>query len=458
MRHQHTFRTATKALSRNIMRAALTTLGIVIGIAAVITMVEIGKGSSSSMKKIIENMGANTLLVMPGQPNVAGIRQGAGSSMNLTPGDCDAIARECPAITVAAPIVWAGAQIIYGNQNWQPQQMYGTTPEFLDVRNWSHLAEGECFTDSDVRNAAEVCLVGQTLVHELFQDQSPVGKEIRVGPVLFKVVGVLSKKGANMMGWDQDDILLAPWTSIKFRVTGANASHAPTVTTTITTTSTLDQIYPSSAGVETDALYPAPSASEAADTPLSVRFINLSQILVAAQSSDAIPQAISQITGLLRERHRVKTDDPDDFRIRDMTEITKALSSTTTLMGTLLLCVALISLVVGGVGIMNIMLVSVTERTREIGLRMAVGARPRDILWQFLTEAVLLCFSGGLVGIGMGLGSSYMVTKLLHWPTELSVAAIIAAVLVSVSVGVSFGFYPAWRASRLDPIDALRYE
>ncbi len=458
MKHQHTFRTATKALTRNIMRAALTTLGIVIGIAAVITMVEIGKGSSTAIKKTIENMGANTLLVLPGQPNIAGIRQGAGSAMNLTPGDCDAIVRECPAVVEAAPIVWAGAQIIFGNQNWQPQQMYGTTPQFLEVRNWSHLAEGECFTDADVRNAAEVCLVGQTIVHELFQDESPVGKEIRVGPVMFKVVGVLSKKGANMMGWDQDDILLAPWTSIKFRVTGAMASHAPTVTTTITTSNTLDQIFPSSAGVETDALYPAPSASESADTPLSVRFINVSQILVAAQSSDAIPQAISQITDLLRERHRTKPDDPEDFRIRDMTEITKALSSTTTLMATLLLCVAMISLVVGGVGIMNIMLVSVTERTREIGLRMAVGARPRDILWQFLTEAVLLCFSGGLVGIGLGRTSSYMVTKLLHWPTEPSVAAIVAAVFVSVSVGITFGFYPAWKASRLDPIDALRYE
>jgi ABC-type antimicrobial peptide transport system permease subunit len=439
------------------MRAALTTLGIVIGIAAVITMVEIGKGSSTAIKKTIENMGANTVLVMPGQPNIAGVRQGAGSAMNLTPDDCVAVVRECPAVRTATPIVWAGAQIVYGNQNWQPQQMYGTTPAFLEVRNWSHMADGECFTDQDVRNAAEVCVVGQTIVHELFQDQSPVGKEIRVGPVMFKVVGVLSKKGANMMGWDQDDILLAPWTSIKFRVTGANASHAPTITTTITTTNTLDQIYPSPSP-ETDALYPAPSASESADTPVSVRFINLSQILVEAQSSDAVPQAISQVTDLLRERHRIKPSDPDDFRIRDMTEITKALSATTTLMGTLLLCVALISLVVGGVGIMNIMLVSVTERTREIGLRMAVGARPRDILSQFLTEAVLLCFSGGLVGIVLGWTGSDMVTKLLHWPTEPSAAATVTAVLVSVIVGISFGFYPAWKASRLDPIDALRYE
>jgi ABC-type antimicrobial peptide transport system permease subunit len=454
VKHQHIFRTATKALSRNIMRAALTTLGIVIGIGAVITMVEIGKGSSSAIKKTIENMGANTLLVFPGQANNSGVRQGAGSSMTLTPGDCDAIVRDCPAVRSGCPIVWAGAQVIFGNQNWQPQQMFGTTPAYLDVRNWSRMAEGECFTDRDVSNAAEVCLVGQTLVHELFQDQSPVGKEIRVGPVMFKVIGVLSKKGANMMGWDQDDILIAPWTSIKFRVTGAMVSRAPGAATTISTGSTLNQIYPSS-GVS---LYPVPSAAEAADTPMPVRFISVSMIQVAAQSAESMPQAISQITDLLRERHRVKTRDPDDFRIRDMTELTKALSSTTTLMGTLLLCVAMISLLVGGVGIMNIMLVSVTERTREIGLRMAVGARPHDILWQFLTEAILLCFSGGLVGILLGCGGSSMVTRLLRWPTETSIAAIVAAVFVSVSVGVSFGFYPAWKASRLDPIDALRYE
>ena len=227
------------------MRAALTTLGIVIGIAAVITMVEIGQGSSTAMKRIIESMGANTLLVLPGQPNAPASARAPAARMTLTPGDCDAIVRECPAVTVAAPIVRASAQVIYGNRNWLPQQMYGTTPDFLDVRNWSQMAEGECFTDRDVRNAAEVCVVGQTLVHELFQDESPVGKEIRIENVMFKVVGVLSKKGANMMGRDQDDILLAPWTSIKFRVTGANGQPRPEPsTTTITTTNTLNQIYP----------------------------------------------------------------------------------------------------------------------------------------------------------------------------------------------------------------------
>jgi ABC-type antimicrobial peptide transport system permease subunit len=455
MKHQHTFRTATKALTRNIMRAALTTLGIVIGIAAVITMVEIGQGSSSAIKKTIENMGANTLLILPGQAASGGVSFGAGSVMTLTPGDCDAILHDCPAVSAAAPIVRATAQVVYGNHNWVPMQISGTTPAYLRVYNWTQMAEGECFADRDVRNASKVCVIGQTLVRELFQGESPVGKDVRVKNVSFKIVGVLPKKGANMMGMDQDDILLAPWTSIKYRVTGSTVTTASSNTSATTSTvNTLNQIYPSTSVT----LYPAPSETEAADTPLPVRFANVSQIMVAAQSSSEMKQAISQVTDLLHERHRIKPGDPDDFQIRDMTEITKALSSTTTLMGTLLLCVAMISLVVGGVGIMNIMLVSVTERTREIGLRMAVGARPRDILWQFLTEAVLLCTCGGVVGIIFGKVGSSLVTRLLRWPTEASLAAVVAAVFVSVSVGVSFGFYPAWKASRLDPIDALRYE
>ncbi|MGD0093759.1 MAG: FtsX-like permease family protein, partial [Planctomycetota bacterium] len=294
-----------------------------------------------------------------------------------------------------------------------------------------------------------------TLVRELFAGESPVGKEVRVQSVSFKVVGVLSRKGANMMGQDQDDILLAPWTTIKYRVSGTSATTVnQSASSASSTVNSLNQLYPGAAG----GLYPVPSTTQAADTPLPVRFANVDQLMAAANSQEEIPAAIEQMTDVLHERHRIKPGQPDDFIIRDMTEMTKALSSTTVLMTKLLLCVAMISLVVGGVGIMNIMLVSVTERTREIGLRMAVGARPRDILRQFLVEAVVLCLAGGTMGIGLGRASSLMVTAFLKWPTEASVPAIVAAVFVSAAVGMTFGFYPAWKASRLDPIEALRYE
>jgi ABC-type antimicrobial peptide transport system permease subunit len=268
----------------------------------------------------------------------------------------------------------------------------------------------------------------------------------------------LSRKGANMMGLDQDDILLAPWTTIKYRVSGAtlanvNQSAASQSTDPTQQVNSLNQLYPGQTG-----LYPLPTAMQTADTPQPVRFANVDQILVKAGSTQEIKPAMAQITDLLRERHRIHAGQPEDFNIRDMTEMTSALSSTTTLMSGLLLCVALISLVVGGVGIMNIMLVSVTERTKEIGLRMAVGARARDILRQFLVEAVLLCLLGGAIGILFGRSGSVLVRVLLHWPTEVSLPAIVASVAVSAAVGLLFGYYPAWKASRLDPIEALRYE
>jgi ABC-type antimicrobial peptide transport system permease subunit len=327
------------------------------------------------------------------------------------------------------------------------------------VRDWTDLTEGDIFTDQDVRNASKVCLLGQTIVRELFQGVSPVGQEVRVNAVAFKVVGVLSPKGANMVGMDQDDILLAPWTTIKRRVSGstlANVNQSAAGSSSADTTgnvNTLNQIYPGQS-----ALYPTQSAVQAADTPLPVRFENVDQIVVAAQGADETSLAMRQITRLLHERHRIRAGEPDDFSIRDMTEMTRTMAATTGLMTNLLLCVALISLVVGGVGIMNIMLVSVTERTREIGLRMAVGARGRDILRQFLVEAIVLCMLGGMLGIALGRSGSVLVRTLLHWPTQLSLGAIVASVAVSVSVGVIFGYYPAWEASRLDPIEALRYE
>jgi ABC-type antimicrobial peptide transport system permease subunit len=381
--------------------------------------------------------------------------------MTLTPQDCEAIIRECPAVRAAAPMVRARTQVIYGNRNWVPLFIFGTTPEYLQVRDWTTLSEGEMFSERDIRNGSKVCVLGQTLVRELFSGESPVGREIRVQHVSFRVIGVLSPKGANMMGMDQDDILLAPWTTIKYRVTGSTLANvnqssagAGASSSTGAAVNSLSQLYPNTQLN----LYPVPSAIQAANTPLPVRFTNVDQILTAAEDNDAIPLAMRQITTLLRERHRIHPGEVDDFNIRDMTEMTRTLASTSALMTNLLLSVALISLIVGGVGIMNIMLVSVTERTREIGLRMSVGARARDILRQFLVEAVTLCLAGGAIGIMLGCGTSYLVTSLLRWPTETSVTAIAMSVIVSASVGIIFGFYPAWKASRLDPIEALRYE
>ena len=450
---------AIQALRRNVLRSALTTLGIVIGVAAVIAMMEIGQGSSSAIQKTIASMGANNLLVQPGTASSGGVTFGSGSIITLTPQDADAILRDCPAVRAVAPVVRARTQVVYGNRNWVPLYIYGTTPTFLQVRDWTDLEEGEPFSDRDVRNVSKVCLIGQTLVRELFQGQSPIGKEIRVQNITFKVIGVLNGKGANMMGLDQDDILLAPWTTIKYRVSGstlANVNQSATSTNTDPSqqVNTLNTIYPGSAAT----IYPTQSPTQVADTPLPVRFTNVDQILASADSQEDIPLAVRQITQLLHERHHIRAGQPDDFNVRDMAEMTKALSSTTTLMTRLLLCVALISLVVGGVGIMNIMLVSVTERTREIGLRMAVGARPRDILRQFLVEAVVLCLLGGAMGVLLGWVSSWMVRTFLHWPTETSWLAVLAAVAVSATVGITFGYYPAWKASKLDPIEALRYE
>ena len=443
------------------MRSALTCLGIIIGIAAVIVLMEFGQGTSHAVRQTIASLGANYLQIEAGSSSSSGVHSGAGTCLTLTPQDCEAILRECSAVRRAAPGVDCRMQIIYGNRNWQPWKILGTTPTFLVVRNWADLEEGEAFTDADVHRAAAVCLIGQTPARELFGDVSPVGKEVRVHGVTLKVLGVLHRKGANMMGLDQDDLVVAPWTTVKFRLNGSklafsdlNAAFNPTVS--LNQVNTLSRLYPNPN--QQVALYPQPSLTQAADTPKLMRFSDLDDIYLSANSVEEIPQAIDQITQLLRRRHRLRDGQPDDFGIRDWTEVSKALGSTTTRMTNLLLGVALIALVVGGVGIMNVMLVSVTERTREIGLRMAVGARARDILRQFLAEAVLLCLLGGIAGILLGRGVSVAVTALLRWPTIPSLAAIAVAVAVSVSVGVVFGYYPAWKASRLDPIEALRYE
>jgi ABC-type antimicrobial peptide transport system permease subunit len=455
MRIYNTTGIAMKALRRNPMRAMLTTLGIVIGVGAVIAMMEIGAGASTALKKSIASMGANVLVIRPGTASSSGVSYGAGTSTTLTPEDCQAILRECPAIRNGAPMVRTRAQVVYANRNWVPNAIYGTTPAYLDVQDWNTLAEGEPFTDRDVLNSNRVCILGQTLVRELFEGVSPVGKDIRIQNISFRVIGVLSPKGANMMGHDQDDVILAPWTTIKYRVTGTSLATANQSTAASSgTVNTLSNLYPAAQ----PSLYPERSNVQQANNPMPIRFANIDWIMAAANSSVEIPLAIRQISEVLRERHRIRTEEEEDFIIRDMAELTATLSTTTTLMTNLLLAVAMISLVVGGVGIMNIMLVSVTERTREIGLRMAVGARGRDILRQFLVEAVVLCLTGGAMGIVLGHGGSQLVRLLLGWPVETSPAAIATAVLVSAGVGIIFGFYPAWKASRLDPIEALRYE
>ena len=452
MRFVNTLLVALKALLRNPTRALLTTLGIVIGIAAVITMMEIGKGSSTSIRKTIEKMGANTVLVMPGAFRMGGVAQSGGSQMSLTPEDCDAIRRECLNVGMVVPVVNARSyQVISGSINHQPNQIVGTAPDFIPIRNWM-IAEGRNFTEREVEQRATVCLVGSTIVREVFKGVSPIDSELRIKNTTFKIVGVLQSKGANMMGYDEDDVIIAPWTTIRQRITGLKYGTASSTTSTAATSP--GALYPG----EGVAFYPEEKENLRKDTLLIPRFVQIDQILFNASSPERVSKACDEVALLLRERHRLKPGQPDDFRMRNSAEFMSMMNSTSVLMTNLLLGVALISLIVGGVGIMNIMLVSVTERTREIGLRMAVGARSKDILRQFLIESMVLCVVGGIVGLLLGHGAALLIEAQLKWPIESSPAAVVAAVAVSAFVGIVFGFYPAWKASKLDPIEALRYE
>ncbi len=448
------FRMALHALRRNVMRSLLTCLGIIIGVAAVIAIIEIGHGSSYAIQQAIATLGANVIQIDPSGLSVGGVSTGTGGSITLVPADSDAIGRECPAVQWTAPSVDCRAQAVYGNRNWSPRNILGTTPAYLQIRDWADLQEGACFTDEDVREAAGVCLIGQTPARELFQGESPVGQEVRVKNVRLKVLGVLKAKGANTAGQDQDDFFIAPWTTVKFRLSSIRNISSGAATAAPAKPVASGQLYPSQA-VQ---LYLAQSALQAVDTPQMARFEDIDDLWVSARSPGEVAAAMEQARTVLRTRHQLTADMPDDFNMRDLAEISEARTATTRMVARLLFWVALISLMVGGVGVMNIMLVSVTERTREIGLRMAVGARARDILLQFLLEALLLCLGGGLTGILVGRAASIIVTALLHWPTLPSLSAVFIAVGVSATVGLVFGYYPAWKASRMDPIEALRYE
>jgi macrolide transport system ATP-binding/permease protein len=449
---------ALRSLRRNAMRSILTAVGIIIGVASLIAIAEIGKGSATAIKEVLVTTGATSVLVQAGAASSNGVSLGSGTIKTLTPEDAESIQHECPAVDCLAPIVYARRQVVHGNKNWVPIYIYGTTPSFLRVREWESLTEGEPFTAQDVHDVGLVCVIGQTLVDELFEGESPLGQEVHVNDVPLRVIGVLSRKGTNIIGVDEDDILLAPWTTIKYRVSAGSSPNnfqaSAAANDLPAQFSLLTRRYPRSQA----SLYPTRSATQLANTPKLERFSNVDTILVRAQSTEEIPSAMVQITELLRERHQISAGQDDDFDVRDFTEVIRAVQSTVNLVAGLLVCVALIALMVGGVGIMNIMLVSVTERIREIGLRMAVGASPRDILRQFLVEAVVLSVLGGATGILVGRGGSLLVRYLAHWPTESSVLAVLASVSVSVTVGVVFGYYPAWKASRLNPIEALRYE
>lgn len=446
------------SLRRNILRSLLTMLGIVIGVAVVITMMEIGAGASSSLKKSISNMGTNVIMVWPSAMRTAGVSTGSGGNITLTEGDCEAIKRECLSVEAATPTMSRrGVQAIAGNLNWTPNSVDSGNEDYFTVRSRGEPLYGRYFTAREVATSACVCVIGYTIQQELFSGRDPVGETLRLNSVRFRVIGVMPRKGANMMGMDQDDIVVIPWKTLRSRLSRSGASataSAGTTTTTSTSSSSTSSVYPEA----TTTIYPARDAVQAKNYPMPVRFNNVDQITISARTPEQVPDAIQQVTNVLRRRHGIRPGEMDDFSVRDMSEMLKTMSSTSGLMTSLLLIVALLSLLVGGVGIMNIMLVSVTERTREIGLRMAVGARGSRILMQFLVESVLLCILGGLIGICMGRGASMVIAHVLGWPVQVSVSAILISAGVSAAIGVLFGFYPAWRASCLNPIDALRHE
>lgn len=438
------------AICRNPTRTFLTTLGIVIGISSVIALMEIGKGASDVLSKNFSDMGANTIRIFPGMAMNSGVSSGAASRVNLTVPDLEKILRDCPLIRAGTPFLSVRGQIVYGGKNWSPYFINGVNEKYFDMAGWK-IENGEPFTLGHVRRGAKVCVIGETIARELYGDENPVGKELRIQNVVFQVIGVLKAKGANMMGMDQDDCVIAPWTAVKTRLRGAGSTSISSASSSSSSTSSATSAAATYVG--SVSLY-APKLSNMPP----VRFANIDSIMLTAVSADEVYAAISQVGKALREAHKLSPEQDDDFKIRAMAEFADMLKSQTKTITNLLLSVAFISLIVGGVGIMNIMLVSVTERTREIGLRMAVGARASDILKQFLIESIVICLFGGVIGIVVGHVLSTVWATALGWPVSVSYAAILISFGVSAFVGVLFGYYPAWKAARLDPIEALRYE
>jgi putative ABC transport system permease protein len=403
-------RIALRALHVNRLRSALTMLGIVIGVAAVIATAAIGSGAKQRIQEQIASIGSNVIIVLPGSLTSSGMRMGTGNVLTLSESDARELAAQCPDVAAAAPMVRGGAQIVQENSNWATI-LIGTTPSFLEIRD-IRVAQGAPFTQQDVESANKVALLGPTVATNLFGDRDPVGGSIRIKNVPFTVVGVLEAKGQSPMGQDQDDIVLLPISTAKRKVIGIKSANADAV----------------------DA------------------------IILQAKSTQRTSSAQEEATALLRQRHRLTPAEEDDFSIRAMQEIFAAQQASSRIMSLMLAAVASVSLIVGGIGIMNIMLVSVRERTREIGLRQAVGARTRDILSQFLIEAVILSITGGLAGVVLGIGASVVISLLAGWNTVVSVGAVLLAVFFSALVGIAFGYYPARKAAWLDPIEALRAE
>ncbi|OCA03751.1 ABC transporter permease [Akkermansia glycaniphila] len=450
------FLTCIRALVRNPMRALLTILGIIIGIAAVIAVMEIGQGSKEQITKQIATMGANSLSVMPASVTKGGVNSGGGGRASLFSEDAVALEKECKTVIRATPVVRSSGQIVAGNLNWNPRTIEGGNENYLKMKDWDEMLSGVSFDARDVRLANRVCVIGTTIVKELFPDTDPVGQDLRVRDVVFKVIGVLKSKGSDMMGNDQDDIVILPWTSIRTRLQGGSGTAKITKAgaSANSTASSTYSTYPSTS-VQ---FYPGADLQPYTDAPHPLRFRTVDSILLEIADPSRSSETIRELTVVLRARHGLEPGVLDDFRVFDRAAIVSVMTSTSETMMRLLLAVAMISLIVGGVGIMNIMMVSVTERTREIGLRMAVGARPRDIMWQFLLEAVLLCLVGGVLGILFGRGVSELVSMKFNWTTASSTGAMVLSVGVAATIGIIFGWYPAYKASKLDPIDALRHE